>query len=44
MTKTADTQIINLPPDTHVYREDDELGGPTDADQDGDQTDGLGPL
>jgi hypothetical protein len=38
------TEIVNLPEGTPIYREGDELGGPTEADQNGDQTGGLGAL
>lgn len=38
------TTIVSMPEGTPIYRESDELGGPTASDQQGDQTDGLGAL
>lgn len=38
------TTVIEFPADTHVWDECDDLGGPTEADQAGDQTGGMGPL
>lgn len=37
--------VIEFPADVRVFDEtDDDLGGPTDADMNGDQTGGMGPL
>lgn len=36
--------VIEFPADVHVYDVDDDLGGPTEADQNGDHTGGMGPL